>query len=692
VPKYYKHLFSPLKINNTVLKSRLSFPCAPVHFLNGPEEWPSEGYMTFYTNMAKNGCAYINMGEWNNKTQRTEGNDDSIRMQYFNTDNPALENYISQLADDVRAFGSYLCLGATGPEYPEGYSFSGGPAMGGAPGSEPKMTKMATTEMVYEAIENYAQKMLKYKKMGYGLATVSVGMGPGKKKAGGAGGPGGPGGPGGEGPGGPGGPGGGPGGPGGPGMQMGRTDEWADQDKYQKAQLQRVKEVCGKDFLLETIVAGDGMMSPEELGELSKEYEGLVDIWTLREADIASSHPTSFTFKKGEHPVIGYARRMKATGTKAIISVNGGFQDLDECDAYIANGDCDMISMGRAWFADPEYGKKAQEGRADDVTPCLWCNKCHGTMSAPWLTFCSVNPVMGNEHKLHRMFSAETTPRKVAVIGGGTAGMTAAIYAARRGHDVTLYEKTDYLGGQLYHAEVADFKWTIKDFRDWQVRQLDKLGVKVIMNCAPTPEMIEAEGFYAAIACTGAVPNVPKFAQDENGKLKAGLTTCVDVFKNGEDKLGKKVVIVGGSETGIETAMYLGQAGHDVTVLTRQNEVAHDAPKLHYITMSWVDPTAPGFMGVKPEWEKPKYNGIKSVVEVTTKAVTANSVTYCDKDGNETTIECDSVVICGGMVPCQEEAIQYADSVNFFYMAGDCEAIGNIQKCTRSGYSKAMQI
>jgi len=270
--------------------------------------------------------------------------------------------------------------------------------------------------------------------------------------------------------------------------------------------------------------------------------------------------------------------------------------------------------------------------------------------------------------------------------------MTAAIYAARRGHDVTLYEKTDYLGGQLYHAEVADFKWTIKDFRDWQVRQLDKLGVKVIMNCAPTPEMIEAEGFYAAIACTGAVPNVPKFAQDENGKLKAGLTTCVDVFKNGEDKLGKKVVIVGGSETGIETAMYLGQAGHDVTVLTRQNEVAHDAPKLHYITMSWVDPTAPGFMGVKPEWEKPKYNGIKSVVEVTTKAVTANSVTYCDKDGNETTIECDSVVICGGMVPCQEEAIQYADSVNFFYMAGDCEAIGNIQKCTRSGYSKAMQI
>ena len=706
----YSMLLSPLKVGGTYLKSRMSFPVAPVHFLQGPETWPAEGYLTFYTNMARNGCAYINMGEWNNPTQRTEGKGDSLRMQYFNTDDPSTENYISQFGWDIKMFGSKVCLNGAGLTFPEGYSLNGGPAMGGAPGAAPKMTQMAPTEMVDEACENFIAHLKKYKSFGYDMASAQMGGGP-------------------------------------MGMmgRSARTDKYADSSNLMKQLYIRAKEELGSDYLFEAIVSGGNI--PQLIAQC-KEYEGIVDIVTIRENDIAKSHPTSFTFKKYEHGVVQYARELKAAGVKQAIGINGGLQDLDEIEGYLEDGTCDIISMGRAFFADSEYLKKAQEGRGDDVRPCVWCNKCHGTMSAPWMTFCTVNPLMGQEHKLHRLVQPVEREKKVAVIGGGVAGLEAAMDTAKRGHKVTLYEKTGYLGGQLLHAEYFSFKWSLKDFKDWQVRQCEKLGVQFVMNCAPTREMLEAEGYDAIIACTGAVPKVPKYAAAEDGSLKEGLWSIPATWGH-ESELGHKVVICGGSETGVEEGMYLGENGHEVIVLTRQSELASDSPKLHYITMSWVDasrmgggpggpgggapgaggpgaggpgaggpdaggpgaggpgaggPGAPegekkeakqgggggGFDAVRPEWEKPLYH-LTGITDATTVSVTPNSVTY-RKDGVETTIECDSVVICGGMRACVDEAIAYSGLSAQFFMAGDCEAVGNIQRCTRSAYGKSIQI
>ena len=118
-----------------------------------------------------------------------------------------------------------------------------------------------------------------------------------------------------------------------------------------------------------------------------------------------------------------------------------------------------MIAMARAFICDPEYGKKAYEGRGEDVVPCIRCNKCHGmTQGRPWFSFCSVNPKIGIAHRVDRMIEAPAASKKVAVIGGGPAGMKAAIMAAERGHKVTLYEKNDSLGGQLRHTDFASFQ------------------------------------------------------------------------------------------------------------------------------------------------------------------------------------------------------------------------------------------
>ncbi len=176
----------------------------------------------------------------------------------------------------------------------------------------------------------------------------------------------------------------------------------------------------------------------------------------------------------------------------------------------------------------------------------------------------------------------------------------------------------------------------------------------------------------------------------EDGTLKDEYWFCTDVFGH-EAELGKNVVIVGASETGVETAMYLCENGHDVTLLTRQKAIGHDCSRLHYITMAFVgtDPKT-GREGMRPAWEA--YPNLRGITEVTTKSVAGNTVTYVDADGREQTITADSVVLCGGMKPLTDEALSYADAADQFLLVGDCNGCGNLQKVNRQAFSRAMQL
>ena len=309
-------------------------------------------------------------------------------------------------------------------------------------------------------------------------------------------------------------------------------------------------------------------------------------------------------------------------------------------------------------------------------------------MTAPWLTVCSVNPRFGIDPGLLETIPAASQKQKVAVVGGGPIGMRAALMAAERGHDVTLFEKTGYLGGQLYHSDFVSFKWPLKNYKDWLKRQLDKKGVTVRLNTEATPALIEAESFDAVIAATGAKPRIPAFAQ-EGGQLKTGLVQLLDVFGN-EDKLGQKIVIVGGSETGVETGMHLCEQGKDVTVLTRQFEIAHDASHLHSITMAIIDYDEYGMEIVKGAWEK--YPNFHSIVNAATTDVTAKSVTYTDENGDSHTIEADTVVICGGMESRRAEANAFFGSAKRFMTVGDCDKVANLQVGNRAAMGRVAQL
>jgi len=373
-------------------------------------------------------------------------------------------------------------------------------------------------------------------------------------------------------------------------------------------------------------------------------------------------------FKKGSPITLRYAEAIKKSGAKIAVAPVGGYQDLDLNESILEGGKADIIAMARAFISDPGYGRKAYEGRGEDVVPCILCNRCHGVSSAPLLDVCSVNPEIGIAHKAYRMVTVPVVSRKVAVIGGGPAGMKAALTAAERGHEVTLYEKSGVLGGQLRHADYASFQWPLKDYKDYLIRQVKNAGVQVYLDTAATPKMISAKKYDAVLVAIGAEPMGTRLS----GGTKVYNVT--EVYGN-EKALGKRVVVVGSGKIGGQTGMYLAENGHDVTVLTNSEEVL-PAEGAHQVIDTYL--------------EMKNFN-FKTRVTVT--GISGGNVTYTDAKGRKNSVPADSVVVYAGFKPRLDEAMDFADTADRFFMIGDCREVGGyVRACTRTAFAAASQL
>jgi len=284
----------------------------------------------------------------------------------------------------------------------------------------------------------------------------------------------------------------------------------------------------------------------------------------------AGSYMTAAPISDEPGLLLPLAERVKKVAGVPVIAV--GRLDLELGESVIEDGTADLVAIGRRLMADPCLPDKAVEGRLDDVTPCIGCMECIERLlvgQAPDGVVCVVNPVIGRETE-YRIVPA-ANPKNVVVVGGGPAGMQAAVVAAQRGHKVILFEKQARLGGQLNVAALPPHKEDILLWVEYLARQLESVGVDVRLNAGATASMVSGSSPQAVVIATGGNPTLP----DIQGADGQNVTTAHDVL-SGRVEPGDSVVIIGGGMVGCETGYYLAEKGRKVTIIEMLNRMAND--------------------------------------------------------------------------------------------------------------------
>ena len=351
------------------------------------------------------------------------------------------------------------------------------------------------------------------------------------------------------------------------------------------------------------------------------------------------------------------AQQAKAVLKIPIIAANR-IKDPLTAEMVLREGRCDLVSMGRALIADPELPNKAKAGDIDEINPCIGCNEgCVQRLNFSSPITCTVNPSAGREKNME--IKPAVVKKKVFVAGGGPGGMEAAKVASSRGHDVTLYEKSDRLGGQLNLACMPPTKQELSETIIWLSRQVKQAGVKVKLNAELTMEEIGKDKPDVLVIATGAGP----VQVNIKGSDGANVVTAWDILSGKAwvpirlDLSPAKVVVVGGGELGAEVADLLAEGNKAVTVVASTEDIA-----LEVNTM-----LRPALMS------RLAFNGVMIITEARVKEITEDGVIY-EKDGCEETITgMDAVVLAVGVKPSTMLAEEVKGKVAELYIIGDAK-------------------
>jgi 2-enoate reductase len=249
------------------------------------------------------------------------------------------------------------------------------------------------------------------------------------------------------------------------------------------------------------------------------------------------------------------------------VIANGKLGNPELAESVIEEGKTDFVAIGRPLLADPDWTNKVKAGKLDDIRPCIGCNEaCIGRGYEMKYLSCTVNPLTGMEKEY--ALTGVGSRKSVLVIGGGPGGMEAATVAASRGCEVTLWEKSERLGGKLNLASAPDFKQDIRPLTAYLSRQVEKTGVKVALGRAATASLVAEMNPDVVIIATGSVPRLP----DISGVEASNVFNMVDLFQEERDP-GDDVIVAGGGLCGCETAAYLAGQGKKVTIVEMADEL-----------------------------------------------------------------------------------------------------------------------
>ncbi len=460
-----------------------------------------------------------------------------------------------------------------------------------------------------------------------------------------------------------------------------RTDEYGgnleNRARILTEIIASIKERCPNNFMISARLAIEDKEIPNGLSledgvEIARLCEKAgADMINCTIGFFQSQHIDTESQWQDEGGRLYMAIPVKKAMTTAKVAAVGKFRSPAYCNEVIAQGKTDLVCLGRQLLCDPYWVHKLECGQDAQIRPCLNCNDgCvnealvrHGSVR------CAINPYTGYEHSYsEHCVPAAGLRRKVAIVGGGIAGIQTAIIAAKRGHDVTILEASERLGGQMILAGVAPHKEVIHKALGWYLQEVDRLNIKVKLNTEVDAQTLISMAPDAVVVATGAKPVKPNI----KGKEKAVFAWEVLADTSKLPKSGK-VAIIGGGAVGCETALILHKKGFAVTILEKLDEICSDEEPMHRVFIE-------------------DYLRAHTKIEtgVTVSEINDEGVWYQTKDGESLLAQVDFIVTaCGSLSQGEELYRLLLKNGLTTYRIGDSAKIGNLRSATRSAMDVA---
>ena len=639
----YPNLFRPLAVGNVVYRNRLFAAPSMMSFVTEGGR-PSEALLGYYKEKAKGGAAQVTIGD----TPVDQEHAPAFPGLYLTKANM---NYLGELACVIKQYGAVATFELNHA------GWMGNPALSGRqPISSVAFTRGDGIEvlqmdeaMMDRVADNYASAALFVKECGFDGALIHGGHGwllaqflsP---------------------------------------MVNTRTDEYGgtpeNRARFPRMVVDRIRQAVGRDFLLEYRISGSEIdPSGLTLNETIPFIQSIQDKIDL--VHVSAGIDTRLDLTLQAHPSIfqphgcnvPFAEAMKKAVDIPVVTV-GAISSPQMAEQILAEGKADAVAMCRALIADPDLPAKARAGRDDEIAPCTRCLHCRGHMDTHKHFSCAVNPRTAREARYPQGILKSDVKKRVLVVGGGPGGMKAAIVAAERGHEVILADERSALGGKLHFTDHDDIKADLRAHKDYLARMVVKSGVTVMPNTVVDRAFAQSLAPDAIVVATGASPIIPKIP----GIDKPHVMGAVDTYGH-TDRIGERVVMIGGGLVGVETALYLADAGKQVTVIEMTSVAAREANRLHAEALR---------LAVRER---------KVNILTGTKCISIeDDGVVVESDGTTTTLPADTVVYCVGMRSNSDPYCQLYDCAGEVYRVGDCIKPGTVREAILTGYYTAAEI
>ena len=648
----YPHLFSPIQLGDTLFRNRI-FASPTGVFYADPNHRPINETICYYERKAKGGAASICVGD-----AMVDGVHGAHGEYCMHMEDRDLMPVLNKLSSEINRHGAVATLemfhagSAASVSYHAGHEIYGPQdecvegALGNHQAAQVKALDRAGMDRI---IQQHVDGVLKAKHCGFGMVTLHAAhgfllhqfMSPTLNH---------------------------------------RTDEYGgsyeNRMRFPLEVIRAVREAVGPKFPLELRISGsevyEGGYGIDYGCRIAEAFDGLVDLIHVS----AGSHEDARVFTV-THPSmfladgvnVKYAAEIKKHVKKSKVATVGALSDPAQLEEIIATGKADVVELARGLICDPDLPNKSREGREADIITCIRCFTCFSNLILHGQIVCALNPEISDESEQKFMRPAARR-KKVLVAGGGIAGMEAALTCAKRGHAVTLCEKSSKLGGVLLCEENVPFKKHLKQYIDLQARWVNEAAVDVRLNTEVTKELaaeLEPDVIIAAVGAQPMVPNIP-------GIDRPIVYSATELY-TAPDKAGEKIVILGGGLVGSELAVYLGELGKTVTIMEMLTVLNAGDNILHGQALG----LELNRLGVRLILNT-------KVVEIVDKGVLG------ENENGQQFFEADTVVCALGQIPRREAAEELRFCAPVFHQIGDCLTAKNIYEATRTAHQIALDI